>query len=150
MKPSVKCKCSHFIICNDSPSHRPPTARWNSLWERAQLPVLIVTHAVEGTIINPVTVKDCDGAQAWRKPTYATHQTPHCSPSKWSVLCVDGRSRMTCLKDGDVYLIAHTSCLVLAAVLVRWNAFFFFSEQSGCHFSLAAENDARAVMEHCT
>lgn len=103
--------------------------------------VLIVTDAVEGAVINPVRVKDCDAFSGLKETnirsasnsTWLTSQMI-CALCWWQELWVVACHWATSLNDANVYLIAHTLCLICAAVLFRTSA---FSKLNCCHFGFS-------------
>lgn len=116
------------------------------------LPVLIVTDGVEGAIINSVRMTDWDGAGAWEKPTHAGHQQlppPHHlavgTLSLWWELWVINCQWMTCMNNGQVKLIAHTSSAVWGCGAVREQR---FSQVEWFQFSLG--DNSCSIMEQCT
>lgn len=95
-----------------------------------ELPISIVTDAAEGAIINPVRVKDCDTVQAWRKSTYAAYQTPLCSPSKWSMICVDDRNCGSSIVIGWPAWRMTMSTSLLIQVRLIYTAALFLEEHA--------------------
>lgn len=114
---------------------------WNKLLKWMEHHVLIVTDAVEGAVINPVREKDCNALPGLKETnirsasnsTWLTFQMI-CALCWWQELWVVACHWTTSLNDDDVCFIAHTLCLIYAAVPL-WTS--VFSKLNCCHFSFS-------------
>lgn len=112
--------------------------------EWMELPLTIVTVAVEDVIITAVGVNDYAAVQAWMKPTCRAHHIPLLSASKQALaicwlneLCIDVCHWMTCLNDDGVNVVPHISYLICGKL-------------NACHIGPGPGKRPPNVMEHCT